>query len=147
MSNSSQEVFDELSMNSEHYQLDKSSRGSGETRQKCRKWESFSFGRKPTIKTSIRGLPPLTMRLLPAGSFGKSPDRHSRIHRLTGFCGTETEGEHTQEGSLQHAIETLEQQMVRDALEKAGFNQTQAAKLLGLSERMLRYKLKEYGFK
>jgi len=34
-----------------------------------------------------------------------------------------------------------------DALEKAGFNQSQAAKLLGLNERMLRYKLKKYGLK
>ena len=61
--------------------------------------------------------------------------------------GTKAEGEQAQEGSLQHAIETFEQQMIRDALERAGFNQTQAAKLLGLSERMLRYKLKKYGLK
>jgi DNA-binding NtrC family response regulator len=61
--------------------------------------------------------------------------------------GAETDGTQTREGSLQRAIETLERQMIRDALEKAGFNQTQAAGLLGLSERMLRYKLKKYGFK
>ena len=61
--------------------------------------------------------------------------------------GMEAEGEQAREGSLQHAIETLERQMIREALEKAGFNQTQAAKLLGLSERMLRYKLKKYGLK
>ncbi len=41
----------------------------------------------------------------------------------------------------------LERQMIREALEKTGFNQTQAAGLLGLGERMLRYKLKKYGFK
>jgi len=51
------------------------------------------------------------------------------------------------EGSLHHALETLERRMIRSALERAGFNQTQAARLLGLSERMLRYKLKKYGFK
>jgi two-component system NtrC family response regulator len=61
--------------------------------------------------------------------------------------GAETEGEQPREGALQHALENLEQQMIRDALEKTCFNQTQAAKLLGLSERMLRYKLKKYGFK
>lgn len=61
--------------------------------------------------------------------------------------GTETEGEESREGSLQYALETLERQMISDALEKAGFNQSQAAKLLGLSERMLRYKLKKYGLK
>ena len=60
----------------------------------------------------------------------------------------EAESDHEpQEGSLRDALETLERQMVRDALEKAGFNQSQAAKLLGLNERMLRYKLKKYGLK
>jgi len=56
-------------------------------------------------------------------------------------------GEQVQEAPLQQAVESLERQMIRDALEKAGFNQTQAAKLLGLSERMLRYKRKKYGLK
>jgi two-component system NtrC family response regulator len=51
------------------------------------------------------------------------------------------------EGTLQHAVETIEKQMIRDALEKSAFNQTQAAKSLGLSERALRYKLKKYGLK
>jgi len=37
--------------------------------------------------------------------------------------------------------------MVADAMAKADSNQTRAAKLLGLSERMLRYKLKKYRFK
>ncbi len=49
--------------------------------------------------------------------------------------------------SLQKAVEDLERQMIREALEKTGFNQTQAARLLGVSERMLRYKLKKYGLK
>jgi DNA-binding NtrC family response regulator len=62
-------------------------------------------------------------------------------------CGAGAErGEH-EGGTLQHAIESLELQMIRNALDKAGFNQSQAAKLLGLSERMLRYKLKKYGLK
>ncbi len=61
-------------------------------------------------------------------------------------CETESDPE-PQEGSLREALETLERQMVQDALEKAGFNQSQAAKLLGLNERMLRYKLKKYGLK
>ncbi len=46
-------------------------------------------------------------------------------------------------GTLHQALQTLERQMIRDAMDKAGSNQTQAAKLLGLSERMLRYKLKK----
>lgn len=50
-------------------------------------------------------------------------------------------------GKLHYALEALERQMVLEAMDKAGSNQTQAAKILGLSERMLRYKLKKYGFK
>jgi two-component system NtrC family response regulator len=50
-------------------------------------------------------------------------------------------------GSLQQAMEILERQMIQDAMQKTEFNQTRAAKLLGLSERMLRYKLKKYGLK
>ena len=62
-------------------------------------------------------------------------------------CEAETDPE-PQEGQSPHeALETLERRMVQDALEKAGFNQSQAAKLLGLNERMLRYKLKKYGLK
>lgn len=37
--------------------------------------------------------------------------------------------------------------MIREALEKTGHHQTRAAALLGLSERMPRYKLKTYGLK
>ena len=33
------------------------------------------------------------------------------------------------------------------AMEKAGDHQSRAAELLGISERMLRYKLKKYGLK
>ncbi len=52
-----------------------------------------------------------------------------------------------QEGTLQHTLESIELQMIKDAMEKTAFNQSQAAKLLGLNERMLRYKLKKYGLK
>jgi len=59
----------------------------------------------------------------------------------------EAEGEPGRLGSLQQALATLERQMIRDALDQVGCNQTQAARLLGLSERMLRYKLKKYELK
>lgn len=55
--------------------------------------------------------------------------------------------EASQSGTLHEALENLERRMIQEALETAGFNQSQAAKLLGLSERMLRYKLKKYGLK
>ncbi len=51
------------------------------------------------------------------------------------------------QGTLHEAVESLERRMVGNALEKAGFNQSRAARMLGLSERMLRYKLKKYGLK
>jgi two-component system NtrC family response regulator len=43
------------------------------------------------------------------------------------------------------AVEGLERRMIRDALARSGGVQTRAADLLGISERMLRYKLKKYG--
>jgi two-component system NtrC family response regulator len=49
--------------------------------------------------------------------------------------------------TLKDSLAALERQMIRDALAKASSNQTRAADLLGISERMLRYKLKKYGFK
>ncbi len=51
------------------------------------------------------------------------------------------------EGPLRQSIEDLERKMIMDAMEKAGDHQTKAAEALGISERMLRYKLKKYGLK
>jgi len=51
------------------------------------------------------------------------------------------------QGTLKDSLAALERQMIRNALVKASSNQTRAADLLGISERMLRYKLKKYGFK
>jgi len=51
------------------------------------------------------------------------------------------------DGSLNAALETLERRMLQEALAQAAFNQSQAARLLGLNERMLRYKLRKYGLK
>ena len=43
------------------------------------------------------------------------------------------------------AVEGLERRLMREALVRAGGVQTRAAELLGISERVLRYKLKKYG--
>jgi two-component system NtrC family response regulator len=43
------------------------------------------------------------------------------------------------------AVEGLERRLIRDALVKADGIQTRAAELLGISERVLRYKLRKYG--
>jgi len=48
---------------------------------------------------------------------------------------------------LRGSVEELEQKLILEAMEKTGDHQTRAAELLGLSERMLRYKLKKYGLK
>ena len=57
------------------------------------------------------------------------------------------EGRKAEEGLLRGSIEELEKKLIVEAMEKAGDHQTRAAELLGISERMLRYKLKKYGLK
>ena len=47
--------------------------------------------------------------------------------------------------SLDSYMEGIEKKMLKDALEKARFNKTRAAELLGISFRSFRYKLKKYG--
>jgi len=48
---------------------------------------------------------------------------------------------------LKDAVTDLERQMIRAALDRRGGHQTRAAADLGISERMLRYKLKKYRLK
>ncbi|MBI3029821.1 MAG: sigma-54-dependent Fis family transcriptional regulator [Candidatus Rokubacteria bacterium] len=57
----------------------------------------------------------------------------------------EREGEPTGETSLTVRVEGLERRMIREALARADGVQTRAAEILGISERVLRYKLKKYG--
>jgi DNA-binding NtrC family response regulator len=49
--------------------------------------------------------------------------------------------------TLHAAVENLEKEMIRDAMAKTDGHQTRAAQMLGISERMLRYKLKKYRIK
>jgi two-component system NtrC family response regulator len=49
------------------------------------------------------------------------------------------------DASLPAAVEGLERRLIRDALAETGGVQTKAAEALGISERMLRYKLRKYG--
>jgi two-component system NtrC family response regulator len=48
---------------------------------------------------------------------------------------------------LRDEVEKLEVRMIRKAIEESGRNQSRAAELLEISERMLRYKLKKYKLK
>ncbi|MDD3249153.1 MAG: sigma-54 dependent transcriptional regulator [Smithellaceae bacterium] len=50
-------------------------------------------------------------------------------------------------GTLRDSVEELEKRLIGEALAKAADNQTKAAESLGMSERMLRYKLKKYDLK
>ena len=50
-------------------------------------------------------------------------------------------------GALRDSVDNLEKKLIIEAMEKTQDNQTKAAEILGLSERMLRYKLKKYGLK
>jgi two-component system NtrC family response regulator len=47
--------------------------------------------------------------------------------------------------TLPAAVEGLERRLIGDALARAGSVQTRAAELLGISERVLRYRLRKYG--
>jgi transcriptional regulator with PAS, ATPase and Fis domain len=58
-----------------------------------------------------------------------------------------TAGRKDEEGLLRGSVEELEKKLIVEAMEKAGDHQSRAAELLGISERMLRYKLKKYDLK
>jgi two-component system response regulator AtoC len=51
------------------------------------------------------------------------------------------------DGGLAERLETVEREMLIEALEKSGWVQTRAARSLGISERVLRYKMKKHGLK
>jgi len=51
------------------------------------------------------------------------------------------------DGLLRGSVEDLERKLIADAMARSGDHQTRAAEILGISERMLRYKLKKYNLK
>ena len=65
---------------------------------------------------------------------------------IKGFVNEEKLGKQNLQ-NLPEQIEELEKRMIYDALKKSDGNQTKAGKLLGITERNLRYKLKKYGIK
>ena len=73
----------------------------------------------------------ISTRDLPFYAERLSFDREEKIHQ----------------GTLKESVEALERKMILEAMEKTKNHQTKAADLLGISERMLRYKLKKYGLK
>ena len=51
---------------------------------------------------------------------------------------------HTLKSSLNETLDTVERGLIIEALKESGGIQTRAAEKLGISERVLRYKLKKY---
>ncbi|MBN1364168.1 MAG: sigma-54-dependent Fis family transcriptional regulator [Syntrophaceae bacterium] len=58
-----------------------------------------------------------------------------------------TEPSKKSSGALRESVDELEKNLIIEAMQKTQDNQTKAAEILGISERMLRYKLKKYGLK
>jgi DNA-binding NtrC family response regulator len=50
-------------------------------------------------------------------------------------------------GKLPEAICRLEKQMIEEAMARSGGNQRVASEILGITERMLGYRLRNYGLK
>ena len=50
-------------------------------------------------------------------------------------------------GDLPDAVEKLEKKLIQEALQKTGGNQRQAARMLGVTERILGYKVKTYNLR
>jgi two-component system NtrC family response regulator len=59
----------------------------------------------------------------------------------------ENEISQIQSGNLIDQVEELEKKLIFDALSNANGNQSQAGRILGLTERNLRYKMQKYGIK
>lgn len=53
----------------------------------------------------------------------------------------------SRKGKLPEAVHELEKQMIQEAMERSVGNQRLASEILGISERMLGYRLKHYGLK
>ncbi|GEM_PF-1672806 len=53
----------------------------------------------------------------------------------------------SRKGKLPEAVHELEKQMIEEAMARSGGNQRLASEILGITERMLGYRLKNYGLK
>ncbi len=53
----------------------------------------------------------------------------------------------SRKGKLPDAVHQLEKQMIEEAMVRSGGNQRLASEILGITERMLGYRLKHYGLK
>jgi two-component system NtrC family response regulator len=54
-------------------------------------------------------------------------------------------GQQVTDGSMKQVVESMEKRMITEALVSSNWVQTKAAEAVGISERMLRYKMKKLG--
>jgi DNA-binding NtrC family response regulator len=77
-------------------------------------------------------------------------DVRGAVAKAQGNGGSQAVRQEPDLGSLnlreasRRAAREVEQRLIREALERARWNRTEAAKLLGISYRGLRYKMREY---
>ena len=77
-------------------------------------------------------------RTRPGGDAGRPAGRHRRPRTRAGST--------ISAATCPRFVEEIEMRVVRDALDAAGGNQSQAARAVGLTERNLRYKLRKWGW-
>jgi two-component system NtrC family response regulator len=95
---------------------------------------------------NVRELENIVERAVVLSQGGQITTADLPIHLRT----TESEGGLSAEkfkGSLNETLDTVERGLILDALKDSGGVQTRAAEKLGISERVLRYKLKKYKIK
>lgn len=111
-------------------------------------------------RRSIKGITPQALRRLMDYPWpGNVRELENVIERMVTLCRGEflreddlpeelsLKGELPSEGNLPQREEELERRMILDALKKANFVQTKAAKILGISRRVLKYKMDKLGIK
>ncbi|HRY85855.1 MAG TPA: helix-turn-helix domain-containing protein, partial [Candidatus Omnitrophota bacterium] len=74
-------------------------------------------------------------------------DHPAAIYLKNPTDSAETGAPKTVPENLNDAVEELEKRLIQDALQKTGGNQRKASQLLGVTERILGYKVKIYGLK
>ena len=74
----------------------------------------------------------------------ESSDLPINLRNLPSDFSTSTISENS---SFPDKVEALEKSLVLEALKSTGGNQLQASKILGISERNLRYRLEKWGMK
>jgi len=65
---------------------------------------------------------------------------------MTGLASEKTFDSNEYQGSLPGAVAAVERRMIRKALDQNEWVKARAAKILGISERVLSYKMGKYGF-